>query len=880
MFRAITRGFPAWDLAKPWLLFLTASISVKALAWGAKTRGASSGRRLHFPAIPDSIVLNADEDGEKLNESIPGRRRFWIERDGEHKYLEDVLGEEALEFVKKQNEIAMQELGEPSSTQLYHDILKILESKDKIPYVRKVGKWLYNFWDDEKSPRGVLRRCSEEEYKNASPEWETLLDFSQLGKDESESWVYKGYTVFTPDSPDEEPRRVLLFLSRGGGDASVVREYDLVDKAFVHSNSDKKGFVIPESKNWIQWKDADTLFVGTDFKDGNSMTDSGYPRTVRVWRRGTDLLSAQAEFEGESKDIGVNAYVYRHGSSTSTGSGYKYEVRHRSITFYTNEEWVKLPAVGATPDRWLKVPKQDDASLSIFQDQALIELRSDWTIDDGTVFPSGALISAPLAEFLEQGPALAGNKFSVIFRPTLTTSLYSVTHTLNFLAVTTLDNVKTRVSLWRLAREGSGNGNGNGNGNGKDKGKGKGKGKDKDKEKDQSDSTIDNSTTKWELVGSEAEASIQGISLSALDTDTSDSVWVTVSSFSVPSQLSLVSLDQLANNNNGGGNLQGLRTATPVKALPAQFDATGVVEQQGMAKSRDGTLVPYFLVCKQSVLDAATANGGVPTQLYGYGGFEVSMSAGYISSTGKGWVEAGGCYVVANIRGGGEYGPRWHKAALRENRSLAYDDFIAVAQDLIARGITCPQRLGIRGGSNGGLLMGNMLTRRPDLWGAVVCQVPLLDMRRYHKLLAGASWTAEYGDADSAEDWRFLQCTSPYHNIDPQSVARYPPLLMLTSTRDDRVHPYHARAFVARLLDVKEAEKKRLSGAGLRQSMESVASPASSQARVGGGKVLYYENIEGGHAGAADLKQSAFQTTLYMNFLWRQLGGGGRTSPP
>jgi len=808
MFRAITRALPTWDLAKPWLLFLSASFSVRVIAWGAKTRGATSGRRVQFPAIPDSIVLNADEEGEKLNESVPGRRKFWLDRDREHKYLEEVLGDEALEFVKKQNEIAMQELGEPSSTQLYHDILKILESKDKIPYVRKVGKWLYNFWDDENSPRGVLRRCSEEEYKNASPEWETLLDFSQLGKEESESWVYKGYTVFTPDAPDEEPRRVLLFLSRGGGDASVVREYDLIDKEFVLANSVKKGFVIPESKNWIQWKDADSLFVGTDFKDGNSMTDSGYPRTVRVWRRGTDLLSAEEEFAGETKDIGVNAYVSRHGTGTSTS--YKYEVRHRSITFYTNEEWVKLPAAGDTPARWLKVPKQDDASLSIFQDQALIELRSDWTINDGTVFPSGALISAPLAQFLEQGPALAGKEFSVMFRPTPTTSLYSVTHTLNFLAVTTLDNVKTRVSLWRLAREGSVNGKTKD----KDKCKGKGKGKGKGKDKDQSDSmTGSSTTTKWELVGSEAEASIQGISLSALDTDTSDSVWVTLSSFTVPSQLSLVSLEQLANN--GGGKLQGLRTATPVKALPPQFDATGVVEQQGMAKSRDGTLVPYFMVCKQSVLDAATANGGgAPTQLYGYGGFEVSMSAGYISSTGKGWVEAGGCYVVANIRGGGEYGPRWHKAALRENRSLAYDDFIAVAQDLIARGITSPQRLGIRGGSNGGLLMGNMLTRRPDLWGAVVCQVPLLDMRRYHKLLAGASWTAEYGDADSGEDWQFLQCTSPYHNIDPVSVAQYPPLLMLTSTRDDRVHAYHARAFVARMLDVKEAEKKRLSGSG------------------------------------------------------------------
>lgn len=253
-----------------------------------------------------NVFKSVDPDeGEILNESIPARRRHWQRLDGEHAYLEEVEGKEAVEFIKRQNDEAIKQLGgDPEKTDLYKTILAILESKDKIPYVSKVGEFLYNFWDDDKSPRGILRRCTVEDYKNASPSWETLLDFAELGKAEGESWVYKSYSVYKPVDPKEAPRRILLFLSRGGGDAVVVREFDLVDKAFV---PEKEAFYIAESKNWVRWLDQDTLFVGTDFKDGKSMTNSGYPRTTRLWRRGTNLLTdSQAYFEGQQGDIGVS----------------------------------------------------------------------------------------------------------------------------------------------------------------------------------------------------------------------------------------------------------------------------------------------------------------------------------------------------------------------------------------------------------------------------------------------------------------------------------------------------------------------------------------------------------------------------------------------
>jgi prolyl oligopeptidase len=244
-------------------------------------------------------------------------------------------------------------------------------------------------------------------------------------------------------------------------------------------------------------------------------------------------------------------------------------------------------------------------------------------------------------------------------------------------------------------------------------------------------------------------------------------------------------------------------------------------------------MIPYFVVGHRD------SSGPGKTLLGGYGGFENSSTPGYGGVLGRLWLTRGGTYVLANIRGGGEYGPRWHTQAMREGRHLVDEDFAAVARDLVDRGITTVAQLGAQGGSNGGLLMGIMLTKYPELFGALVCSVPLLDMKRYHLLLAGASWVAEYGDPDNPDDWEFISKYSPYQHV--SADRRYPPVFITTSTRDDRVHPGHARKMTA--------------------ALEAVGQP-----------VQYYENVEGGHAGAADNAQTAFRAALVYEFLHRMLG--------
>jgi prolyl oligopeptidase len=302
--------------------------------------------------------------------------------------------------------------------------------------------------------------------------------------------------------------------------------------------------------------------------------------------------------------------------------------------------------------------------------------------------------------------------------------------------------------------------------------------------------------------------------------DRADQAFVDVAGYLTPNSLWLVEPDS--------------GTARPVKSLSPRFDAPDLVVEQQEATSRDGTAVPYFVIRPR----ALRFDGAAPTLLYGYGGFQVSMTPSYLAVGGKLWCEKGGVYVVANIRGGGEFGPEWHKAALKRDRQCAFDDFIAVAEDLVRRGVTGPRRLGIMGGSNGGLLMGAMLTQRPDLFRAVVIQVPLLDMLRYHKLLAGASWMAEYGDPDKPEEATFLRAISPYHNLRP-GVA-YPEPFFVTSTKDDRVHPGHARKMAAK--------------------MTAMGLP-----------FLYYENVDGGHSAAANLRERARRHALEFTYLAQKL---------
>jgi prolyl oligopeptidase len=324
----------------------------------------------------------------------------------------------------------------------------------------------------------------------------------------------------------------------------------------------------------------------------------------------------------------------------------------------------------------------------------------------------------------------------------------------------------------------------------------------------------------WKRQPLRGAPALSSIDAAGIDEDTSDDYFLTVTGFLQPTTLYYGTLGQ--------------GDAEAIKHSPEFFDASKYQVSQHFVHSKDGTRVPYFEIApKELKLD-----GNNPTLQYGYGGFEISLQPSYSGSIGRAWLKHGGVYVIANIRGGGEYGPRWHKAALKANRLRAYEDFAAVSEDLIKRKVTSPAHLAAMGGSNGGLLMGNMLTLYPQLYGAIVSQVALLDMKRYTHLSAGASWMAEYGDPDKPAEWAWIKTFSPYQNVQPGK--HYPPVLFTTSTRDDRVGPAHARKMAAKM-----------------QAMGYAAD--------------FYENIEGGHGGAADNKQSAFMHALEYTWLWQHV---------
>ncbi|MBL8725771.1 MAG: S9 family peptidase [Planctomycetes bacterium] len=666
-----------------------------------------------------------------------------------HLWLEDVHGERALAWVREHNAAAERTLaGDPRFQSIYQRILAVLDSEAKIPYVASHGPHLYNFWQDGAHPRGLWRRTSFAEYQKDQPAWETVLDLDALGRAEGENWVWHGAQVLRPGHD-----RALVSLSRGGADAAVVREFDLVQKQFVAD-----GFVLPEAKSQVAWRNRDELLVGTDFGPG-TLTSSGYPRLAKLWRRGTPLASATEWMAARPDDVFLVA-------SHDPTQGFERDLVQRAITFYTNEVFVVR---SGTP---VKIDKPDSATAHLHREWLLLELRDDWQVG-ATTYPAGALLAAELEPFLA-----GARRFEVLFTPTERTSLAGITPTRNHLLLTVLDQVASRV-LVLTRRAGA-----------------------------------------WQSEPLPGLPEFGTVSVAAVDEEAGDDYWLTRTDYLQPTSL--------------WHGTVGQGPPRRLKSLPACFDSTGLTVVQHTARSADGTEVPYFLVAKADL----PHNGAQPTLLYGYGGFEVSLTPTYSAGAGIAWLEAGGVYAVANIRGGGEFGPKWHQAALGPHRHRAYEDFAAVAADLVRRGITSPRHLGCQGGSNGGLLMGNMLTSYPNQFGAIVCQVPLLDMLRYHRLLAGASWIGEYGDPEQPEAAVWLRRYSPYHNL--QRAAQYPPVLFTTSTRDDRVHPGHARKTMAQL--------------------EAL-----------GHRALYYENLEGGHGGAADHKQAAYLAALAYTFLWQQL---------
>ncbi len=638
---------------------------------------------------------------------------------------------------------------------------EIMSSKDKLVLGTRRGDYVYAFYADGDHPRGLWRRTHKHDYDayvspETEPEWEVLLDIAELGKAEGQPWVYGGMKICR-DGYD----RALVTLKPGGSDTNVIREFDLTTKEFVPD-----GFVKPLSKGDMRWLNRDTVLLSHSFE--NEVTRAGYPRTVRLWKRGQAIEEASLLLEGQESDMAVSGHNFNL-------PGFEKTMVYRAINF-RNFELYDMNRQTYELTR-LQVPQS--ASSGAVRDWMTVLLREDWTIE-GTVFKAGSLLVLPYAD-AKTTPVAA--RVQVIYEPTPATSLLSYSGVKNGIYFTVLDNVRTRLFFAEDAADG------------------------------------------WVVRDIQPDiGDFNNIRVQPVNPESRNGVNLIVSGFLTPSTLYRGSFEGDTAFTAENFRVRKLRSA------PARFDAAGLQVRQRWVTSDDATRVPYFVVGTPAALDGKEP---APTLLTSYGGFEVSQTPAYNGLIGKGLLEKGYVYAVGNIRGGGEFGPAWHQAALRENRIKAYQDFAAIAQDLVSAGITTVPQLAAKGSSNGGLLMGNMYTRYPHLFGAIVCQVPLLDMKRYSHLLAGASWVAEYGDPDT-EDWDFLREFSAYHNVNPADI--HPTMLLTTSTRDDRVHPGHARKFMALLEDL-------------------------------GKPVHYFENSEGGHAGAADVKQRAHMFAMIFTYL-------------
>ncbi|MBB5985719.1 prolyl oligopeptidase family serine peptidase [Sphingobium lignivorans] len=621
---------------------------------------------------------------------------------------------------------------------------------------RIMGDRVVNLWRDAKNPRGIWRSSPLDAYVAGKPVWTTLIDVDALGKAEGQSWVWHGADCLAPAY-----KRCLVSLSPGGTDADVVREWDMETRSFV-----KNGFTLPEAKSTLAWVDADTLLVGTDYGAG-SMTDSGYARIVKEWKRGTPLSAARTVLEGQKQDVSMSAGARMDGDR-------RWVFGYRAKDFYTSDMLLRR-----ADGRFVPMPIPDSADMrGIIGGRAVVFLNRP--LGD---IPAGSLVAWSLAD-IEAGRE---TKPELIFTPTAAQAVQDVETTDNLVWISLLDDVQGR--LLALTR--------------------------------------DAKTGRW---ASRAVPLAENATVHLLNgAGKRDLAFVTVEGMLQPPTLMAVPAS--------GAPVR-------VQSLPDRFDASQFTVEQRFATSKDRTRVPYFLVRKKGT------SGPVPALIHAYGGFRAAQLPGYLTGQpyragplGLFWVEDGNAYVLANIRGGGEYGPAWHDAALREKRQNSFDDLHAVAEDLVKAGISPKGKIGISGRSNGGVLVGAALTQRPDLYGAVISGSPLHDMKRYSKLLAGASWMAEYGDPDKPEDWAFIKLYSPYQNV--KRGVTYPPTFFYLSTKDDRVHPGHARKLAARLRDY-------------------------------GNTVYYHEYREGGHSVGADHAEDAIRAAMLHAFLKRELMGEGQ----
>jgi prolyl oligopeptidase len=633
-------------------------------------------------------------------------------------WLSDIHGARALAWVAQQNaksDAALTQDTRYAPTRAA--ILTSLDTKDRIPLGDLDHGAIYNFWQDGEHVRGLWRRVSVAEYRNAAPNWDILLDVDKLDAEKHKDWVFHGAEC----SPSM--KRCLVNLSPGGGDADEIFEYDPSSHAFVSD-----GFSLKLAKSNATYLDDDTILFSTDFGPG-TLTKSSYPRIVKLWHRGQPIESAKTVYEAKPDDISAEPRVYRGPTGAVA-------LVRRGLTFFTSEFFAVLPG-GAT----LKLPLPIGAELHGVTGGALIlTLRDNW-LPQGATTPlkKGSLIAFDAQRYLatHKAPHIA-----LLYAPGPHATVESIAAGRDAVYASIFENITGAIHAFR--RSGT------------------------------SDSWTD---TKLDLPSGGSTAAVSA-------DDWSSEAYFTFESFLVPPTLYEDTGDD---------------KVAAIKSQPALFDASAMVSEQFWTKSKDGTEIPYFLI------HARDAKAPVPTILYSYGGFELSLTPWYWNDghrpldAGQVWLSKGGAIAVANIRGGGEFGPAWHQAALKAHHQRAFDDFQAVAGDLIRRGFTTPQHLGIVGASNGGLLVSATMVERPDLFAAIVCQRPLIDMLRYTQFGAGASWVDEYGDPADPKMRAIIETYSPYQNVKPD--VKMPPVLFITETSDDRVTPVFARMMAAKMED-------------------------------------------------------------------------------
>jgi prolyl oligopeptidase len=685
-----------------------------------------------------------------------GAQQSTPEQPDKYTWLEDIHGERPMAWVNAENARTAGVLEKDSRfAPMEADALKVLESPDRLPIPQLRDGAVYNTWRDAEHVRGIVRRTTLKDYLTAEPKWETVLDYDALSKEDKQSWVGKGLACLQPD--DE---LCLVGLSAGGEDAVTLREMNLKAGKFVEG-----GFVMPRGKQRVAWVDKDTLLISRDWGPG-TMSEAGYPITIREWKRGQPLEDSKEVFRGDTKDNGygddANVFI--------DGQGHRAVILGRSRTTFEQENFLLLPS--GVKKLALPLKARVDGLLS---GQLLVTLDEDWTPDGQTKsFSQGSVVSLEL-EAVKRDPAHL--KPTVVFAPTAQEFEQQLATTKNHLILTTLEHVQGRAYVYTFGSDGQ-----------------------------------------WTRKPLQVPDNRTVEIVTASDTD--DRFFVSVTGFLTPPSLWL--------GDAADGSFALAKSQKPL------LDSSADVVEQSEATSKDGTRVPYFVVHRKGM----PYDSSNPTLLTAYGGFQISETPAYSPVLGKLWLEHGGVLVLANIRGGGEFGPAWHEAGLKTHRQRIYDDFYAVAEDLVARKITSSRRLGIVGGSNGGLLMGVEFTQHPEMWKAVVIQVPLLDMLGFEHLSAGASWVGEYGSVSVPEERAFLASISPYNQLKPD--VHYPEPLIFTTTKDDRVGPVHARKFAAR--------------------MEEFHEP-----------FFYDEITEGGHGAGADNKQEARTRAEYFTYLMMKL---------